>query len=288
MGRRKNIKTDCKSGEMQALHNFKTYFFRGLAALLPTILTVWIFVQLYLFIQHNVSAHINRGFVRILVYTTPYYSYVNTEELSAYIKKNYPAATDNAQVLAEKMADATVKRDARIEKATQFWVYGKGQITGFIIAFFAVIFIGAFLASVIGKAIWHKFEHIILMKTPLLKEVYPSIKQITDFFFAGKKMSFNKVVAIEYPRKGVWTIGMVTGSGIKKLAAEGTELLTIFVPTSPSPVNGFVLVLPKSEVIELDISIEEALRFIISSGVISPPAFQPPLREQKAELLKNE
>ncbi len=273
MGRSKNIKTDCKSGEMQALHNFKTYFFRGLAALLPTILTVWIFVQLYLFIQHNVSTHINRGVVRVLVYVIPHYPTISDDELSTYIQRNFPAAADNPQIMTEKMNDPAVKRAVRIKNAENFWVLGNGQITGFVIAFLAVVFIGAVLASVIGRAVWRMFEHV-LMRTPLFREVYPSIKQITDFFFAGKKMAFNKVVALEYPRKGVWTIGMVTGKGIKKLAPDGTELLTVFVPTSPSPVNGFVLILPKSEVIELDVSIEETLRFIISSGVISPSVFQ--------------
>ncbi len=271
---------------MQALHNFKTYFFRGLAALLPTILTVWIFIQLYLFIQHNISTHINQAVAKVLVYSSKHYPYLTTDELTSYVIKNYPSATDNQQSLNEKLNDASVVTQARMEKAIQFWVYGQGQIAGFVIAFLAVIFIGAFLASVIGRAVWRMFEHI-LMKTPLLREVYPSIKQITDFFFA-KKMTFNKVVALEYPRKGVWTIGMVTGNGIKILAPEGTELLTIFVPTSPSPVNGFVLVLPKSEVIELDVSIEEALRFIISSGVISPSVFQSYLQEKKTVLLKNE
>jgi uncharacterized membrane protein len=272
---------------MQALRNFKTYFLRGLAALLPTILTVWLFVQLYLFIQHNISAHINRGVVRILVFAVPHYPYISDDDLAVYIKRNYPVTADNPQALTEKMADFTIKREARIEKATSFWVYGGGQITGFVIAFLAVIFIGAFLASVIGRAVWRMFEHI-LMKTPLLREVYPSIKQITDFFFAGKKMAFSKVVAIEFPRKGVWTIGMVTGGGIKKLAPEETEMLTVFVPTSPSPVNGFVLVLPKSEVVELNVSIEEALRFIISSGVISPSGFQSYLQEHETSQLKNE
>jgi len=272
---------------MQALHNFKTYFFRGLAALLPTILTVWIFIQLYLFIQHNISTHINQAVAKVMVYSTTHYPYLTTDELTSYVIINYPSATDNQQALEEKLNDASLVRRARIEKATRFWVYGKGQIAGFIIAFLAVVFIGAFLASVIGKAVWRMFEHI-LMKTPLLREVYPSIKQVTDFLFAGKKRAFSKVVALEYPRKGVWTIGMVTGNGIKILAPEGTELLTIFVPTSPSPVNGFVLVLPKSEVIELDVSIEEALRFIISSGVISPSVFQSYLQEKKTVLLKNE
>lgn len=254
---------------MQALKNFRTYFFRGLAALLPTILTVWIFVQLYLFIQHNISAHINRGLVRILVYATPHYPYISEADLSTCVKEKYPAAADDIQMLAEKMDDPDVKRTIRIEKAEDFWVHGKGQITGFIIAFLIVIFVGAFLASFIGRAAWRMFEHT-LMKTPLLKSIYPYIKQVTDFFLASKKLSFSKIVAVEFPRKGIWSIGMVTGSGLKKLAPEGTELLTVFVPTAPSPITGFVLIVPKSEVIELDVSVEEAMRFIISGGVICP------------------
>ena len=217
----------------------------------------------------------------------PHYPYISDDDLLVYIKKNYPAAADDPQMLAEKMNDPAVKRAARIEKAESFWVYGKGQITGFVIAFLMVVFVGAFLASVIGRAVWRMFEHT-LMKTPLLRGIYPYIKQVTDFFLASKKMAFSKVVAVEFPRKGVWSVGMVTGAGIKKLAPEGTELLTVFVPTSPSPVNGFVLIVPKSEVIELDISIEEAMRFIISSGVISPSVFQSYSQEHKTAQLKNE
>ncbi|MGB8226356.1 MAG: DUF502 domain-containing protein [Sedimentisphaerales bacterium] len=272
---------------MQALRNFKTYFLRGLAALLPTILTVWLFVQLYLFIQHNISAHINRGVVRILVSAVPHYPYISDGDLSVYIKKNHPVVDGNPQMLAEKMNDPDIKRAARIEKAESFWVYGGGQITGFVIVFLIIVFVGAFLASVIGRAIWRMFEHT-LMKTPLLRAIYPYIKQVTDFFLASKKISFNKIVAVEFPRKGTWAIGMVTGPGLQKLAPEGTELLTVFVPTSPSPVTGFVLIVPKTEVVELDISIEEVLRFIISGGVISPSVFQSYPREHKTSQLKNE
>jgi uncharacterized membrane protein len=273
---------------MQVLHNFKIYFLRGLAALLPTILTVWIFIQLYLFIQHNISAYINRGMVRILVYTTPNYPYISEDELSTYIKENYPAAADDPKMLAEKMNDPDVKRAARIKEAESFWVHGKGQITGFIAAFLIVIFVGAFLASVIGRAIWRMFEHTF-MKTPLLRNIYPYIKQVTDFFLASKKMSFSKVVAVEFPRKGVWSVGMVTGSGLKKLAPEGTELLTVFVPMSPSPLNSFLVIVPRPEVIELDITVEEALRFIISGGVIGPgDVVNDKLSENRNYALKSE
>jgi uncharacterized membrane protein len=273
---------------MQALQNFRTYFLRGLAALLPTILTVWIFVQLYFFIQHNVSSHINRGVVRILVYAVPYYPYVSQDDLAGYVKNNFPAAINDEQVLQEKMQDSAVKRAARIENAESFWVYGRGQIAGFVIAFIIVIFVGAFLASVIGRAIWRMFEHA-LMKAPLLRTIYPYIKQVTDFFLTSKKISFNKVVAVEFPRKGVWSVGMVTGSGLRKLAPEDTELLTVFIPTAPSPINSFLIIVPKSEVIELDISVEEAMRFIISGGVIGPEdIINGKLAENETRTLKSE
>jgi uncharacterized membrane protein len=271
---------------MQALHNFKTYFLRGLATLLPTILTVWIFVQLYLFIQQNVSAHINRGLVRILAYSTPYYPYISQDDLQTYVKNTYPSTADDQQMLEEKINDPQVKRAARIEEAEKFWVYGGGQITGFLIAFIIVIFVGAFLASFLGKTLWRMFEKTF-MKAPLIKMVYPHIKQITDFFLAKEKLTFNRVVAIEYPRKGTWSIGMVTGTGLKKISEkEQKDFLTVFVPTSPTPFTGYVILVPKDEVVELDMTVEEAVRFVMSGGVISPTVFES--YAQKTKPLKSE
>jgi uncharacterized membrane protein len=222
------------------------------------------------------------------VYAVPYYPYISQDDLSAYIKNNYSAAIGDQQALAEKMSDPDIRKAVRIEKAESFWVRGRGQITGFVVAFLVVIFVGAFLASVIGRAIWRMFEHA-MMKAPLLRVIYPYIKQVTDFFLASKKISFNKVVAVEFPRKGIWSVGMVTGSGIRKLAPEGTELLTVFIPTAPSPINSFLIIVPKSEVIELDISVEEAMRFIISGGVIGPEDIvNGKLAENETRTLKSE
>ena len=109
------------------------------------------------------------------------------------------------------------------------------------------------------------------MKTPFLRQIYPYIKQITDFMLTRKKLSFNKVVAIQYPRKGVWSVAMVTGTGLRKVVGSGEkEFLTVFVPTSPTPFTGYVIMTPKDETMELDMTIEEALRFTISGGVITP------------------
>ena len=200
---------------------------------MPTILTIWIFVQFYLFVQNNISSHINRFIVKIIMLVTD--------------SDRYPE-----QLLVD------------------FWVLGRGQITGFVIALIAVCVLGAFLASVVGKTLWLVFEKA-LANIPIVKKVYPHIKQITDFVLAKKKLSFNKVVAIQYPRKGVWSIGMVTGTGLKKwVNATKKDILTVFVPSSPTPFTGYVIMTPKDEMVELDMTIEEALRFTISGGVITP------------------
>jgi len=104
-------------------------------------------------------------------------------------------------------------------------------------------------------------------------QVYPYIKQITDFLFTEqeKKDLFSRVVAVEYPRKGIWSMGLVTGSGLKKIVDNAEkEFVTILIPTSPTPFTGFVIMVPKEDTIDLDITIEQALRFAVSGGVIAP------------------
>lgn len=219
--------------EMQAFKNFRTYFFRGMAALLPTILTIWIFGKCYVFIQDKVSIHINRALVWLILRVTDQFS----EEM-----------------------------------LVNFWVLGPGKITGLVIAILGVVMVGAFLASVVGRTLWHLFEKTF-MNIPLVKQVYPHIKQVTDFLLTKKDLSFSKVVAIEYPRKGTWSIGLVTGTGLKKVVTqEKQEFLTVFVPTSPTPFTGYVILVPKAEALDLDMTIEEAVRFVISGGVITPSA----------------
>jgi uncharacterized membrane protein len=112
-----------------------------------------------------------------------------------------------------------------------------------------------------------------IMNTPFLRRVYPYIKQITDFLLTQEeqKKLFSRVVAVEYPRKGIWSIGFVTGSGIRKVVDNvKKEFLTVLIPTSPTPFTGFVIMVPKKQTIEMDMTIEEALRFTVSAGVIAP------------------
>ena len=248
----------------------KDYFFRGIAVLLPTILTIWVFAQCYRFVQDNVSAEVNRALVKVIVTVTKEYPYPTADEIRDYAVSQNESLTADAQKLELAVTDEEVIDGARIDKAEEYWVDGHGQVAGFIIAIIAVVFVGAILASVVGRALWRRME-LFLLKLPLVKKVYPYIKQITDFMLTKNKLTFTRVAAIEYPRKDLWSIALVTGDGLKLLRkACDRELVTVFIPSSPTPFTGYVITVPKEDVRLLDMSIEEALRFTISGGVITP------------------
>ena len=112
-----------------------------------------------------------------------------------------------------------------------------------------------------------------MLSTPLLRRVYPYIKQVTDFLLTDERQKnlISRVVAVEYPRKGIWSVGFVTGSGLPKVVNHvKREFVTVIIPTSPTPFTGFVITVPKKQTIDLDLTIEEAFRFIVSGGVITP------------------
>jgi uncharacterized membrane protein len=153
------------------------------------------------------------------------------------------------------------------------WMKVVLSIAGFLVALAAVFIVGALLANVVGKTLWKMVEKFI-MNTPLLRQVYPYVKQVTDFFLTQeeeKTRMFSRVVAVEYPKKGIWSIGFVTGSGIEKVVENvKKELLTVLIPTSPTPFTGFVIMVLKKQTIELNITVEQALKFIVSGGVVTP------------------
>ena len=136
--------------------------------------------------------------------------------------------------------------------------------------------IGAVLGSLIGNRLYRRGE-LLLRKLPLIRQIYPSVKQVTDLFLGDndKESKFSRVVAVEYPRKGLWSVGLVTGDTMRSIANQtSSECLTVFIPSSPTPFTGYVITVPKQDTIDLQITIEEALRFTISGGVIVPKTQQ--------------
>ena len=141
------------------------------------------------------------------------------------------------------------------------------HIVGFILTFLFIYIVGAIISNVLGKKIYLLFEKL-LAKIPLVSYIYNTIKQITDTLSISQKQAFQKVVYIEYPKEDIWTIALVTG---ESQDSEGVEYYQIFVPTTPNPTSGFMLFFPRSDVIELDMSIEDAAKLVISAGLVYPP-----------------
>jgi uncharacterized membrane protein len=145
------------------------------------------------------------------------------------------------------------------------------MIPALMAIFLAVMYLlGKLLAAGIGRILWHAIESLI-DRLPIIRNVYSSVKQVTDFAFSETDVQFTRVVAVEYPRKGIWSIGFVTGESFLELRqAVGEPMLSVLMPTSPMPATGFTIAVPKSETIDLNITIDQAIQYCVSCGVVVP------------------
>ncbi len=115
----------------------------------------------------------------------------------------------------------------------------------------------------------------IISHIPIVKSIYTSVKQVSDTLFSSSGQAFRQAVLVEYPRQSSWTIAFVTGKPTGEVGALLPEdMLTLYVPTTPNPTSGFMLIVPRSDVRELHMSVDEALKYIISMGVVAPPPTQ--------------
>jgi uncharacterized membrane protein len=138
-----------------------------------------------------------------------------------------------------------------------------------IVLIMAIYFLGKVVTAQIGAWVVRMFEHTVIGGVPLVRDVYGAVKQITDFLFSDQKVEYRRVAAIEYPRKGIWSIGFVTGESFHRISQDaGEPCVSILIPTSPMPMTGYTMNVPKSSVIDLNISVEEALQYIVSCGVL--------------------
>lgn len=145
------------------------------------------------------------------------------------------------------------------------------NIISFIVVIISLVLIGIAMRVFIFKKIGSCINKLII-KIPLVSQIYSTISQIISLFSSDREKAYQKVVLIEYPRKGVYSMGFLT-SGDNYLVQEETkeEMCNIFIPTSPNPTSGMFVIVRKSEVKELDIKIDDAIKLIISGGVILPP-----------------
>ncbi|MFD1406845.1 DUF502 domain-containing protein [Kroppenstedtia eburnea] len=133
-----------------------------------------------------------------------------------------------------------------------------------------LILIGMMARSLIGKQVLRFTEHLF-SRIPLARNIYSTVQQITSTF-AHDKTSFKQVVMVEYPRKGVYTLGFYTGEGNGEIQRRSkNRMLNIFLPTTPNPTSGWLVLVPAADVTFLDMSVEDGLKYIISGGVVVPP-----------------
>ena len=141
---------------------------------------------------------------------------------------------------------------------------------GLLLSLLIVLATGVLAANIIGERLL-RWWHGLLNRIPIVRSIYSSVKQISDTLLATRGQSFRKVVMIEFPQQGQWTLGFVVGSpGATIAAATALDAITVYVPTAPNPTSGYVLVVRPADVREVDISVDDALKFHISLGVVSP------------------
>jgi len=141
---------------------------------------------------------------------------------------------------------------------------------GVVVLLAALLMTGAFAANMFGQW-WLRQGNRLLNKIPIVKSIYNSVKQVSDTLFSSSGQAFREAVLVQYPRQGVWTIAFVTGRPSGEVAQHiGTEHVSVYVPTTPNPTSGFFLMLPRAEVVHLRMSVDEALKYVISMGVVGP------------------
>jgi uncharacterized membrane protein len=141
---------------------------------------------------------------------------------------------------------------------------------GVILSVIIILITGMIAANLLGGKLVALWE-LILSRIPLVRSVYSAVKQLTETLFSSSGQSFRKVLMIEYPRKGLWTLAFQTGNGSGEAQQKtGEDVVNVYVPTTPNPTSGFFLMVPKQDVIELDMSVDEGLKMIISMGVVVP------------------
>jgi uncharacterized membrane protein len=141
---------------------------------------------------------------------------------------------------------------------------------GVILVALVIFSTGVFVANMFGQWWLRKWDSL-MNRIPVVRTIYTSVKQVADTLFSGSGNAFSKALLVQYPRQGVWTIAFLTGTPGGEVAKHLNQpMVSVYVPTTPNPTSGFFLMMPKADVVELDMTVDDALKYIISMGVVVP------------------
>lgn len=153
---------------------------------------------------------------------------------------------------------------------------------GVVMLIAVLIIIGMFTTGFIGK-FFVRLGDFIVSKMPLISSIYSLLKQLFETVLSPKSQSFKEAVLLQYPRKGLWIIGFLAGETTGELNQKlpQQKMISVFVPTTPNPTSGFLIMIPEDEVIRLDMSVEDALKYTVSCGIVTPETQKTKLQHKK-------
>jgi uncharacterized membrane protein len=261
---------------------YKDTFLRGLATILPTLLTLWIVWACWGFVSTTIAGPIANGIKTKLVETesgneVAFYVWDSLTFLRKAKAADPPASLSDADAARFRRdeqerieaAEPARLKDLRTEIDARFpkWV-------GIVLAVIGCFLVGFFMASFLGRQLWRLMESWVV-RIPLIRNIYPGAKQMVSFFLSdGDGASWQAVVAVEFPRKGLWSIGFLTSENIPEIEAKsGERVRGVYLGT---PAAGQVVLARESEIVPIDMTVDEALKFLMSGGVIGRDPNRPP------------
>lgn len=274
-----------------ALDPFRRAVLRGLGVLLPPLLTIVIFLWVGNTVARYVLTPLENATRYVLV---EYASDIRQAdrfgtgddapgEVARTEEGDYRRTPDGLYVpmevyttvqdgLRKKDPEPATARAVYTRYVDDIWLRPWIVIPIFLSVFLLLLYaLGKFLAAGIGRFFWGQLESLI-NRVPLVSNVYSSVKQVTDFLFSDPDLEITRVVAVEYPRKGIWTVAFVTGESLLDIESAANEpVMTVLIPTSPMPFTGFTITVKKSETVDLNLTIDQAFQFVVSCGVVVPP-----------------
>ncbi len=143
---------------------------------------------------------------------------------------------------------------------------------GVLLSLLVLLITGLFAANLFGRSLVLMWEHF-LARIPVVRSIYSGAKQLAETFFSDTGNSFRKVVLVEFPRPGLWTLAFITGTDVGEAQQKtGREVLNVYVPTTPNPTGGYFVMVPRADVVELEMSVDDGLKMLMSMGAVVPGA----------------
>jgi len=269
-------------------HPFRGAVLRGLGVVLPPLLTIVIFLWIGGTVEQYVLDPVTRGAEWVVAWwiadiredqdlpldqrgkVNPWVDGELFQRLpsGSYVPKNvYDQVIQNIGENSDPKTGAYVFRCyVRIK-----WLPPYLVIPLFLCVFVLLLYLlGKFMAAGIGRFFWGIFEGGV-HRVPVVRNVYSAVKQVSGFLLNERQMQISRIVAVEYPRPGVWALGFLVNNGMQQIETiAGDECVTVLICTSPMPMAGFTITIRRAEVTDLNISLDEAIQFIVSCGVVVP------------------